>query len=366
MLDSIAVIGAGNGGKTTAADLALQGKRVRLFEFPEFAAALEGLGDPPTLRVTGAMEGVATLEMATTDLAAAVEADCVIVCTQALAHARVARELAPIVRPEQVVVLSPGSTAGSLHFAQVFRECGVTEPPVLAEFSTLPYGCRAAGGEVTVSLKLAKPVWYAALPGKATADVGPALEAIYPCLVRAESVLAVGLNNANPVIHPALTLLNASRIEQQGAAMRFYGDGISPASAGLIRKLDEERMALLRALGYRAQTEPTTSMAQGYCESTDYLECYGRGSAFVSFASPEGIDHRYLHEDCDIGLVMFCSLGRKLGVPTPTCEAVVRFASAVTGVDYLAQDARTLESLGLGALSVEGLKSYLESGRGVA
>ena len=51
MLDSIAVIGAGNGGKTTAADLALQGKRVRLFEFPEFAAALEGLGDPPTRRV---------------------------------------------------------------------------------------------------------------------------------------------------------------------------------------------------------------------------------------------------------------------------------------------------------------------------
>jgi opine dehydrogenase len=357
MIETVAVIGAGNGGKTTAADLALQGKRVRLFEFPEFAASLAGLGDPPRLRVTGALEGVAELEMATMELAAAVSgADCIVVCTQALAHARVARELAPLLRSEQVVVISPGSTAGSLHFAHVFREAGVAEPPVLVEFSTLPYGCRAEGAEVSVSLKVRRPVLYAALPGRATAQVGPALEAIYPALVAAESVLEVGLSNGNPVIHPAITLLNASRIENEGAAMLFYGDGVSPASAGLIRKLDEERMALLRAFGYRAQPEPVTSVAQGYAESADYLECYRRGSAFVSFASPSSIDHRYLHEDCGIGLVMFCSLGRKLGVPTPACEAVVRFASVLTGVDYFAQGPRTLEALGLGELGVEELK----------
>lgn len=364
MINTVAVIGAGNGGKTTAADLALQGKRVRLCEFPEFAANLAGLGERPRLRVTGALEGVAELETATTDLAAAVNgADCVIVCTQALAHARVARELAPLVQPEQVVVISPGSTGGALHFAHVFREAGVTEPPVLVEFSTLPYGCRAEGAEVAVSLRVRKPVLYAALPGRATAAIGPALEALYPCLVAAESVLEAGLTNGNPVIHPAITLLNASRIENEGAAMRFYADGVSPASAGLIRKLDEERMALLGALGYDAQPEPVTSVAQGYAESTDYLECYRRGSAFVTFASPNTLDHRYLHEDCGIGLVVFCSLGRKLGVPTPACEAVVRFASALTGVDYLAQGPRTLEALGLGALSVDRLKAYLETGR---
>jgi len=366
MIETIAVIGAGNGGKATAADLALQGKRVRLCDFPEFAASLIGLGDRPRLQVKGAIEGVAELEMATTDLAAAISsdegADCVMVCTQALAHERAARELAPLVGPEQIIVISPGSTGGSLQFAHVFRECAVAEPPVFVEFSTLPYGCRAAGAEVTVGLKLGKPVLYATLPGTAIARVGPALEEIYPCLVPAESVLEVGLNNGNPIIHPAIALLNASRIEKEGATMLFYRDGVSPASAGLIRKLDEERMALLRALGYRAQPEPHTSKAQGYCGSTDYLECYSRGSVFVSLASPSSIDHRYLHEDCGMGLVMFCSIGRKLEVPTPTCEAVVRFASAVTGVDYFGRSLRTLEVLGLGTLGPEELKSYLESG----
>jgi phytoene dehydrogenase-like protein len=40
MIERIAVIGAGNGGKATAVDLALQGKSVRLCEFPEFSAGL--------------------------------------------------------------------------------------------------------------------------------------------------------------------------------------------------------------------------------------------------------------------------------------------------------------------------------------
>ena len=36
MIENIVIIGAGNGGKAAAADLALQGKHIRLFEFPEF------------------------------------------------------------------------------------------------------------------------------------------------------------------------------------------------------------------------------------------------------------------------------------------------------------------------------------------
>jgi len=367
MVETIAVIGAGNGGKTAAADLALQGKRVRLYDSPEFRENLAALGDPPKLHAEGAIEGTAELELATSDLKAAVtgdgRADCIMVCTQALAHGRVARELVPLVSPEQIIVINPGSTCGSLDFAHVFRRSGVTEPPVFVEFSTLPYGCRATGAEVTVSLKLGKPVFYATLPGTAKARLDRALEAIYPCLVRAESVLEVGLNNGNPVIHPPIALLNASRIETEGPRMLLYRDGVSPASVRLIRKLDEERMALLKALGYRAQSEPETSKAQGYCDSTDYLECYGRGPGFVNFASPSTIDHRYLHEDCGLALVMFCSIGRKLGVPTPTCEAVVRFASAVTGVDYFGQSPRTLEAFGLTELGLDQLKSYLHTGR---
>jgi len=36
MIQTVAIVDAGNGGKTAAVDLAIQGARVRLFEFPEF------------------------------------------------------------------------------------------------------------------------------------------------------------------------------------------------------------------------------------------------------------------------------------------------------------------------------------------
>lgn len=146
---------------------------------------------------------------------------------------------------------------------------------------------------------------------------------------------------ANPVIHPAITLLNLGRMEQQvqnlcgchpptpeihlkthlkkcsctagwhttldtvctfhqGSSMLFYRDGVSPMVANLIEALDKERMALMTALGYHAESDPDMSVQQGYTESAgSYYECYGQGSVYGTFASPEGktlATHRYFYE----------------------------------------------------------------------
>ncbi|TEU13515.1 MAG: hypothetical protein E3J21_18470 [Anaerolineales bacterium] len=362
MLETIAIIGAGNGGKAAAADLTLHGKRVRLFDFPEYRHNVTELAKTRRLKVTGAIEGEAVLELVTCDLSEALAGvDAVMVCTQALAHERTAHELAPLVQPEHFIVLNPGSTGGACHFACVFRELGLKKLPILVELSTLTYGCRAKDATVDIRIKVNR-VLYGTLPSTAIATVGPELEAAYPGLVRAESVLEAGLNNANPVIHPPIALLNAARFENEGHKMLFYRDGVSPAVARLIEKLDNERMALLQALGYPAQPDPVTSVEQGYATSTDYFECYAKGPGFRDFASPNTLDHRYFHEDIGMGLVMFCSLGDLLNVPTPTCKAIVQIGSMISGIDYFAQGMRTLKTLGLEGLSVEEIKFYLETG----
>jgi opine dehydrogenase len=261
-----------------------------------------------------------------------------------------------------LVILNPGSTGGALELAHWFRCAQVRVPPVLVEFSTLTYGCRAQGDTVNVQVKVDR-VMYGTLPAKAIGSCGPLLEAVYPGLVRARSVLEAGLNNANPVIHPPIAVLNAARIENEGRRMLFYDDGMSPTVARLIEKLDGERMALLRALGYPAQPDPVTSVEQGYAAGSDYLTCYRDGPGYRGFASPDSLNHRYFHEDIGMGLVIYCSLGRLLNVPTPTCETFVRIGALISGVDYLAQGCRTLASLGLANLSVEELKSYLDTGR---
>ncbi|MEA3359918.1 MAG: NAD/NADP octopine/nopaline dehydrogenase family protein [Thermodesulfobacteriota bacterium] len=362
MIENITIIGAGNGGKAAAADLTLQGKYVRLFEFPEYRGNVEEIMKTRGLKATGAVDGQATLELVTCNLAEALEgADTVMVCTQALAHNRVAHELTPLIRPEHLVILNPGSTGGSLHFAHVFREFGLKKLPTFVETSTLTYGCRAKKAIVDVSVKV-KRVLYGTLPAPDIDIIGPELEALYPGLCRGASVLEAGLNNANPVIHPPITILNAARIEIEGENMFFYRDGVSPSVANLIRKLDEERMALLRSLGYPAQPDPVTCVEQGYAASTDYYECYRHGPGFQDFRFPNTLDNRYFHEDIGMGLVMLCSLGKMLDVPTPTCRGVVYMGEILSSVDYFGLARRTLETLGLGDLSVDELKSFLETG----
>ena len=59
IIDQVAIIGAVNGGKAAAFDLAFQGKKVRLFEFPEFEENLtDHLIETATLTYGCPTEGV--------------------------------------------------------------------------------------------------------------------------------------------------------------------------------------------------------------------------------------------------------------------------------------------------------------------
>jgi opine dehydrogenase len=65
----------------------------------------------------------------------------------------------------------------------------------------------------------------------------------------AGNVLQTSLQNGNPVIHPAITLLNAALIERTGGDFFFYEDGVTPAVGRLIEAVDRERISIGRALG---------------------------------------------------------------------------------------------------------------------
>jgi opine dehydrogenase len=107
---SITVAGAGAAGCAVAADLALAGHAVALFELPEFAGNLDPVADRGGVRLTGVgREGTARLARLTTDPAAAVdETEVILVATQAAGHEPVARSLAPHLRADHVVLLFTG------------------------------------------------------------------------------------------------------------------------------------------------------------------------------------------------------------------------------------------------------------------
>ena len=113
----IAVLGGGNGAHAAAADLALRGFEVNMYEDERFAGNMQEVFDTGKIELSGAAgAGMAELALVTSDLAAAIEGvKVILVAVPAFAHATYAAKLAEVVAPGQIVVVLPG-TFGSLMF----------------------------------------------------------------------------------------------------------------------------------------------------------------------------------------------------------------------------------------------------------
>ncbi|MEN6643618.1 MAG: NAD/NADP octopine/nopaline dehydrogenase family protein [Armatimonadia bacterium] len=338
------VLGAGGGGRASAFQLLEHGLHVTLWEHPDFAANLDDLGDA----------GFAT----TTSLASAINgAELIVACVQRPMHHYLATELPRLMRADQMLLLNPGSLGGALEIGEAFRQQGRPRP-LLAETSTLTHCARPVPGGVRVTLHV-EHVRFAALPASQTETMLQAVKPFYPFLVPAHSVLETGLYNGNPVLHPAIALLNAANIERNDGSFRFYGDGMSPAVARLIEQVDTERQSLARAFGFDLIPEPVLSHLQGYADSDDYLACYRDSAVFGPLTAPNTLDHRYMHEDVGEGLITWLALAEVAGLKLPTIEAIVRLAEVATGRDYTANKPRRLEQLGLQGLSLEDMVNFV-------
>ena len=62
------------------------------------------------------------------------------------------------------------------------------------------------------------------------------------------------------------------------------------------------------------------------------------------------------------GLVTWSSLGRTIGVPTPTIDAVIHLMSTLHQKDYAAQGERSLEKFGLSSFNNKELNKFFEEG----
>lgn len=352
----IAVIGGGNGGTAIAGDLTLAGHECRLFEFEEWAGNVMPVIGNSEIKVTGvARTGFAKVKLATTDMCAAVDgADLIMVATQAVTHTRVALELAPLVRDRQVVILWPGS-GGTLEVRRIFDEQGVKADVVLGEATTLPYCCRRLEGAGTVNIhRLCGPRnQVAALPASRTLELMASLEGVYDTVVPARSILEPALYNPNIIVHPAGTLFNMGRIEHTGGEFWMYKEGITLSVKKVISGMDRERQSIMATLGYSPM---------GYDQVfADLFNVSVAEFAVASSKGPFSMQDRYVTEDVPMGVTLTTSIGRKLGIPAPTYEAIIHIASLVNDTDYY-RTGRNLANLGLDDLSPSQLQQYVMTG----
>jgi len=356
--NTLAVIGAGNGGFTMAADMTLAGWKVHLYEMPRFKDNITPLMKEGGIQITGAARtGFAKLERITSDIKEAVDgASCIMVNMVSLAHEEVAELLAPVVCEDQSIFILPGN-AGSLVFANIFRKKGKSMKPFIAEVLTLPYGCRKTSPtSVNVSRLLGK-VPLAAFPSKNNERAVATFQRFYPKTFLMTNVLEVAINNPNIVLHPAPSMLNMARIEFIKGDFGLYQEGFSPSVMKVMDGIDKETMAIQEGLGL-----PVYSYKKLF--ETRYDKSFDDQFGFMRKAGNRGpfdAKTRYITEDVPVGMVLIASLGRKLGIPTPTFDAVIQLCGLMNDVDYW-KGGRTLERLGVSHLDGSGLKRFLREG----
>jgi opine dehydrogenase len=249
---------------------------------------------------------------------------------------------------------------GSLEFKNWTRLGLRSRDIIVAETSTLPYAVRTVEpGRIRVFLKVKGGLFVAAVPSRDTPQVLERMQGIYPALVTAKNILQTSLQNGNPAIHPAVTLLNAALIERTRGHFRFYEEGVTAAVGRLIKAIDRERIAVGRELNVDVVPEPDVGYVQGYMAERSYDVGYAEAPGFQGIKAQSSLDHRYFREDVGFGLVFWRSLAEQINVETPTISAVIRLTSVLTGEDYLAQGRRTMESLGLSQYTTEELTCLL-------
>ncbi len=358
------VIGAGHGGKAMAAHLALMDFAVTLYNrTPDRVAAIKARSGLDLDSFPGGPRGFARLAAVTSDMGEALAgADVIMVVVPSSAHADIARSVAPHLRDGQIVVLHPGRTLGAVEFDKVLCDQGCTAEVIVAEAETFIYASRSDGPAQARIFRIKEAVPVAALPARHTAAVLAALAPAYPQYIDGISVLHTGLNNMGAIFHPALTLLNAGRIESTLGDYQFYIEGVTPSVARVLEVLDRERVTVAASLGIRARTAMEWLRMAYDATGEDLNEAIHNQTGYYGIKAPSTLNHRYIFEDVPMSLVPIAALGQNYGVSVRGMDSIIRLACIIHRTDYWRRG-RTLDKLGVDRLSVGELTQFVMDGK---
>jgi opine dehydrogenase len=361
-VSSVAVLGTGNGGCAAAADLGSRGFDVRLYN--RSAGRLRPIAERGGLERAGAGgEGFTELSVITTDLATAVSGvDLVMLAVPVSSYPFFARELASLLRPEEVLFLNPGHMGGGLFMTHEIHRLTGRRDVRTCEVSTLTYACRMQGPAAVNIISTTTNLPFASFPGRHLPELYELISPLYPTVSKATSVLETGLLDINAIEHPAQIICNAGWLEHTKGDYLFYYEGTTPSVGRVIDAVDGERMAVAEAAGVPTKAFAEIFQQMGYTKTVGSAYAALHGSAPNRWIKgPPSLDHRYIHEDVGWGLVPWSELARAYDVRTPTMDALIVLAGALNGRDYRAEGL-TLERLGLAGMDAARLDAYLQEG----
>ena len=359
------VIGAGLGGCALVGAMALHGYRMRLHDLDD--ARLTEIRDRGGIEVDGLFKGFAAVELATPELAPAVDgADIIIVCTGSTKHAEVARLLAPLLKNGQTILLVQGGTGGSLVVRNELHRSGCRAEVDVGEMDNYPFSLawpRPTSMNFTIRKEFLQ---IAALPAARGEIVLAKVQAAFPQAVAAPNTLYTGFNNANGILHVANMVSNIGRLESVGHGYRFYAEGYTPSAIKVLESVSAERLAIARVFGVHVPgihewLLETYQLGGDTLAETFRRLTYEPTGPYQWTPTPKSMDHKYVTEDVPCGLVAMSALGEAVGVATPVIDGLIALCGAMLGRDFT-KEGRNLEYLGLAGKNAEQIRQVFELG----
>jgi opine dehydrogenase len=361
----LTVCGAGAAGLAIAADSALKGLDVTLFELPSFAAKLAAARAAGGIEVTSDSEttagrtGFAPLAAATDDPAEALAgADVVMITAPAMYHDVFTDAVAPHLRAGQIVLYNTGYWAS---LRQSLR-LGDSVPDVTwAESNIMPYICQLRGDAIHIG-RFKRHFSVAAFPGERSAAVYDVVRRIYTQYDAAASVLDTNIAAAgNPPIHVTLTIPIAGLYFDRYMGGKFYQDTTIPGER-LVTAFDAERERLARHLGSELFEDQASFDRRSYLYEGDDLVQMLRSSPHADWFATAAYLEQVGSEDIIYAFVPMVRLGEALGIDLPVTRAMVEVMGVMLQRDYWAEGL-DLSAIGLEGLDLQGVRRFVTTGR---
>ena len=142
----------------------------------------------------------------------------------------------------------PPGTFGRHATAAAVHAAGNRAELAFAETGTLPYLTRRRGPtEIAVAIR-AKRLPTGVFPARHADHALRVIGTAYPVIEALEDALSAALMNAGPIIHPPLIMMNAGPL-QHFEKWDIHNEGTQAAVRAVTDRLDEERIAVRKALG---------------------------------------------------------------------------------------------------------------------
>jgi opine dehydrogenase len=354
------LIGAGMGGKGLAAQLGIDGLRLRIHDIDD--AQVAGIRAAGGLHVEGRDATFAPIEMATTDLAAAVKgASVLLVSIYGNDHPALAGQLAPLLEDGQTIVLIQGHFAGALVFRTALDRAGCTARVDVAEMDGYPYMLTVKSPDTVLMTSIKKTWQVAAMPASRTQAVLDRIGSAFPGMVAAPSLLHTAFLDLGALFHVGGIVTNVGNVEREGT-YNFYESNMTPSVCNFIAAMDAERVAVAKAFGIAIPDVMSwLGDTYGYRDMTLHEGLQTMAHTHYRYApAPKSLSHRYLVQDVTCGMVPIAAFAAAAGIESLANDTAINLGNLLTKRDFR-REGRTLENLGIAGKSVGEIIAFVSA-----